>query len=188
MLSIASHKIYGPQGIGALFIRRDLQAIITPRTFGGGQQLGLRPGTIPVALCRAFADAVRLATATKSDTERRHIQTLRDKFAGRMLANERIKLNGPPLAERHVANCNLQFIGRDAADLLARLQPHLAASTGSACSSGNVEPSYVLRAVGLSDTQARSSIRFSFGRQTTTENVERAAMLVERVLKKAADI
>lgn len=182
-VSLSAHKIYGPQGIGAVYIRRDQRQLIDPRTFGGGQQDGLRPGTLPTALCRGFADAAELSVGAEAENDRRRVRMLRDTFVDRLVADSRVALNGPSLEDRHPGNCNLGFRGEDGSDLLGRLQPHLAASTGSACTSGTPEPSHVLTAIGLSSDQARSSIRFSFGRFTTQAEVDRAAELVLEALR-----
>jgi cysteine desulfurase len=184
--SLSAHKIYGPQGIGALFLRRDWQDCITPRLYGGGQQLGLRSGTVPLALCRAFADATDLTVGETSDAERNRIQALRDRFAEGVLTLPGTALNGPPLNERHIGNCSIRFARHSAKDLLMRLQPHLAASTGSACASGIPEASHVLTAIGLSSEEAWSSIRFSFGRYTTADEIDRAVALVKEALALAA--
>lgn len=97
----------------------------------------------------------------------------------------RVALNGPALSQRHPGNCNVRFAGLSAVDLLTRLQPRLAVSTGSACTSGSIEPSHVLRAMGLSDEEAESSVRFSFGRFSTVEEIDRAAALILDALSSA---
>jgi cysteine desulfurase len=148
-VSLSRHKVYGPKGIGALYLRRGLQGAIEPLIVGGGQQDGLRSGTLPVPLCVGLGLAVERMSTPEAKKERQRIASLRDRFAEALLCDGRVALNGPPLASRHPGNCNLRFEGWDAKDLLGRLQPNLAASTGSACRSGTEEPSYVLRAIGL---------------------------------------
>lgn len=183
LLSLSGHKIYGPKGIGALIVRPDLLDAIAPLIVGGGQQGGLRSGTLPVPLCAALAEAVRIAADTDASAERARVRSLRNRFAGRLLEDPRVRLNGPALDDRHPGNCNLAFEGWDAHDLLLRLQPKLVASTGSACTSGTPEPSYALRAIGLSARDAGSSVRFSFGKYTSETDIEEAVALVSETLQ-----
>ena len=169
--------MYGPQGIGALYIRRDLQPSIEPIIYGGGQQNGLRSGTLP--LCVGMAAAVDILQTTEGTKEHSRISEQRDLFI-RLFHNSGIPvaLNGPAGQWRHPGNANLRFRGFAAEDILGSVQPQLAASTGAACASGIPEPSHVLRAMGLSNAEASSSIRFSFGRFTTNNEVEEAARLI----------
>lgn len=180
--SFSSHKIYGPQGVGALFVKRDWQSRVSPRIHGGGQENGLRSGTLPVALCRAFADAVELTCGPLAEIERERVKSLRDRFADGMMALPGVTLNGPPLAQRHVGNCNIRIEGHVAKDVLLRLQPRLAASTGAACSSGLEEPSHVLTAIGLTQEEAEASVRLSFGRFSTKKDVDLALAWIGEVL------
>ena len=177
-VSLSAHKIYGPKGVGALLVRRDVQSRLAPQMVGGHQQAGLRAGTVPVPLCAALAASVALASDRNADLERQRIAEMRNNFAERLLRVQGVAINGPVLTNRHPGNLNLQFDGCDARDVLAYLQPRLAASSGSACTAGTLEPSYVLRAMGLSEAEAASSIRFGFGRFLTIEQVEQAANLV----------
>lgn len=179
LVSLSGHKVYGPQGIGALYIRRDLQDRIEPLIYGGGQQDGLRSGTVPVPLCAGMGAAAELLCAPDASEERAQLSRQRDAFI-KLLEGAPFPttLNGPTGQLRHAGNVNIQFPGFDAHSLLGALQPRLAASTGSACTSGTPEPSHVLRALGLDSEQADSSIRFSFGRFTTDEEIEEAARLV----------
>lgn len=149
----------------------------------GGQQNGLRSGTVPVPLCAGMAAAVEIVLAEGLD-ERRKVAELRNLFVS-LLQNSRssVSINGASWEWRHPGNANLRFDGFDAQDILGAVQPGLAASTGAACTSGVPEPSHVLRAMGLSDSEAVSSIRFSFGRFTTREEVHGAADLVTGVLE-----
>ena len=179
LMSLSGHKIYGPQGVGALYIRRDVQARIEPIIYGGGQQGGLRSGTVPTPLCVGMAAAVDLLRLPGAPEERRRIATQRDSFV-RLLQEGLpfVTMSGPTGEHRHPGNANLRFSGLVAQDILSSLQPHLAASTGAACTSGIPEPSHVLSALGLSTTEAESSIRFSFGRFTTGDEIEDAVSLV----------
>jgi cysteine desulfurase len=184
-LSLSAHKMYGPKGIGALFIRRELQQRIEPIIYGGGQQRDLRSGTVPVALCVGMGTAAALLNSDQAKEEREAIRRRRDKLVqGLMSLSWPILLNGPESIDRHPGNANLRFSGFAAQDILSALQPHLAASTGSACTSGIPEPSHVLRAIGLSAHEAEGSIRFSIGRGTTDQDVDDAITLISETLSK----
>lgn len=183
LISLSSHKMYGPQGIGALCIRRELHEQIEPLIYGGGQQDGLRSGTVPLALCVGMAAAAELIRTPEGAEERRRVARQRDRFVGLLCAGGfPVALNGPAGERRHPGNANLRFEGFQAQDVLGALQPRLAASSGAACSSGMPEPSHVLRALGLSAAEADASVRFSFGRFTTDEELERAGGLVGEAL------
>ena len=184
LVSLSGHKIYGPQGIGALYIRRDLQDEIEPLIYGGGQQDGIRSGTVPVPLCAGMGGAAELLCMPEASEERARLARQRDAFIGLLeSAPFSTTLNGPAGNLRHASNVNVQFTGFDAHSILGALQPRLAASTGSACTSGTPEPSHVLSALGLNSAEADSSIRFSFGRFTTDEEIVEAAQLVARALE-----
>ena len=179
LISLSGHKIYGPQGIGALYIRRDLQTRVEPIIYGGGQQSDLRSGTVPVPLCVGMAAAAEILQTDEGVTERIRVAGQRDAFVERLQASAYpISINGPTGDRRHRGNANLRFEGFVAQEVLGALQPHLAASTGSACTSGIPEPSHVLRALGLTPAQSDASIRFSFGRFTTDSEIHQAANLV----------
>ena len=184
LLSISGHKIYGPQGIGALYISRDLHSHIEPIIYGGGQQQGLRSGTAPVALCVGIGEAAALLNATETAEQyTTALRNRRDKFVQKLLDLPwPITMNGPKSDSRHPGNANICFKGFSAHDILSSLQPYLAASTGSACTSGTPEPSHVLRAIGLSNEDAESSIRFSIGRNTTDADLEESIHLIRKCL------
>lgn len=177
LMSLSSHKMYGPMGIGALFARRELHGLIEPVIYGGGQQNGLRSGTLPTALCVGFGAAARLSTGRDAEIARVELAGLRDEFLRRLEKLPcQIWINGSgELEARHPGNINVGFTGILAADLLSKVQPCLAASTGSACTSGTPEVSHVLRAIGLNERDAASSIRFSLGRFTTGDEIAKAA-------------
>ncbi len=182
LLSLSSHKIYGPKGIGALYIRRDIQNAIEPQIYGGNQQRGLRSGTLPTPLCVGFGEAATLLSSAEAAEERTRVESLRGMFeAGIQALGAPVAFNGGA-AKRHPGSSNIRFIGRDGRQLLAILQPLVAASSGSACASGIPEPSHVLRALGLSADAAESSIRFSLGRYTTEEHVTRAIGVISQCL------
>ena len=175
LVSLSGHKMYGPQGIGALYIRRDLQSQIEPLIHGGGQQNGLRSGTLPLALCVGLGAAAEIMASEQVHEERKRVAGRRDMLLeGLEAAGIETRLNGPAGEWRHPGNANLQFPGQVAEDLIAALQPTVAASTGAACSSGIPEPSHVLRAMGLGVEESASSVRFSFGRFTTEDDVRLA--------------
>ena len=183
LISLSGHKIYGPQGIGALYVRRDLQAEIEPLIYGGGQQSGLRSGTVPVPLCVGMASAAEIVEV-EGHRERSEVADQRNLFVNLLMdSGFPIIVNGPPLDRRHPGNANLRFEGFAAQDILGSLQPALAASTGAACASGITEPSHVLRAMGLSESEADSSVRFSFGRFTSGLEIQQAAGLVTGALE-----
>ena len=179
LISLSAHKMYGPMGIGALFVSRNVREYLTPLMYGGSQQDGLRPGTLPVPLCLGMGQAASICGGESGELDRTHVRNLRDRFVNRLVGKDgSIILNGPALDRRHPGNANLQFVGLDAQEILGALQPHVAASSGSACMSGIPEPSYVLRAIGLSADQANSSLRFSFGKGNTVEEVDRSIELI----------
>jgi cysteine desulfurase len=168
--------------MGALYVRRGLHVRPTPIIHGGGQEGGLRSGTLPTPLCVGFGEACRIL-ADERDDDAKRIRTLRD----RLLAKRRERLpelvvNGDQVS-RHPGNLNLLFRSVDASLLLQNLHPNVAASAGSACTSGHPEPSHVLRAIGLSAKDANASIRFGVGRFTTEANVDRAAAYVGEACK-----
>lgn len=186
LISFSGHKMYGPQGIGALFIRRDIQDRIEPLLYGGGQQEGLRSGTVPLPLCVGMAAASEIIGVEGCD-ERKRIAGQRDMFIALLKETGlTIDVNGPSSEKRHPGNANIRFDGLDARDVIASLQPKLAASTGAACSSGIPEPSHVLRALGLTAEQSEASIRFSFGRFTTDDEIKNAASLVGTAISNLA--
>ncbi len=187
LLSLSGHKLYGPKGIGALFIRRGLQKRLEPLIYGGGQQDNIRSGTLPTPLCVGFGTAAAILLAPDFSAGVESIRENRNLFE-RLIRelNWSTTVNGPTANKRHPANSNIQFRGFTSHDILAALQPKLAASTGSACTSGITEPSHVLRAMGLTNDEAESSIRFSLGRYTTTEDVYEAVALIDETLRSLA--
>lgn len=172
LMSISGHKIYGPKGIGALYIRRRPRARIEPLFDGGGQERGMRAGTVPTPLAVGLGAACRIAAA-EMDAERERLGALyirlRDNLKARL---PDVTVNGSETA-RIPGNINVCVPGIDAEMLIAQV-PGLAISTASACSSASVEPSYVLSALGLPDTRAASSLRIGLGRFTTGAEVDTA--------------
>jgi len=183
ILSLSGHKMYGPKGIGIVFIERSVQNRIEPLIYGGGQQNGLRSGTVPVPLCAGMGMAADLLTGEDAAKQRTELRRRRDAFVERLHCLKwPVEVNGPDGAYRHPGNANIRFSGFIAHDILATLQPRIAASTGSACTSGIPEPSHVLRAIGLDSDDADSSIRFSLGFDTTDSDIEHAVAMIEEVL------
>ena len=183
LVSLSGHKMYGPQGIGALYIRRDLQGQIEPLIYGGGQQAGLRSGTVPMPLCVGMGAAAGFLADRTAFVERMRVAGQRDSFLRHLQPrNASLTINGAIGGRRHPGNANIRFDGFDAQDILGALQPRLAAATGAACASGIPEPSHVLGAMGLTEIQSKASIRFSFGRFTTNDDIEAAARLVLKAL------
>ena len=177
LLSLSGHKVYGPKGIGALYVRRRPRVRLEPLFDGGGQERGFRSGTLPAPLCVGLGEACALA-ARESAQEAARLERLKDKLlAGLTGRLEGIAVNGDP-ARRIPGNLNLSFAGIDG-EALMEAMPGLAVSTGSACTSAAVEPSYVLRGIGLPDDLARASLRIGLGRFTTEDEVDRA---VERLV------
>jgi cysteine desulfurase len=181
LLSLSAHKVYGPKGIGALFVRRRPRARLNPQMHGGGHEQGMRSGTLAthqiVGMGAAFA-----AAKADLETDAARIGGLRDLLWSRLQLLPRIHRNGGDengTAAIAIAPhlLNVSFEGVEGESLRASL-PELAVSSGSACSSATAEPSYVLRALGRDDEMANASLRFSIGRSTTASEIERAAALV----------
>lgn len=184
-LSLSAHKIYGPKGIGALYVKRSVQSRIEPLFYGGGQQNGLRPGTLPVGLCVGLGEAVQIFDGYSGAQERQRVREQRDRFIANILnTGVNLQTNGSSERFDHPGNASICFPGVDAHELIGILQPTLAAATGSACTSGSIEPSHVLRALGLTQEAAQSSVRFSIGRFTTDADIDTASDLVSQAVKK----
>lgn len=179
LASFSGHKIGGPPGIGALFVSGDLQDQFTSLIQGGGQQLGLRSGTLPLPLCMGLGTAFEILNQDNFEENVHELSKLRDYFYQQLRSKGfDITLNGPALDERHAGNLNVTFNGTKALDLLMAAQPSLAASTGSACGSGQIEPSHVLMALGLSKERTESALRFSFSQQNTFEELDAAVQIL----------
>ena len=178
MLSLSGHKIYGPKGIGVLFVRRSVQNRISPIIFGGGQQNDLRSGTVPTHLAAGIGQAAAILNDDMS-SEHDRLRLLRNRLVdGFKGAGMEIALITPTGVPTHPANANIRFIGINAQDILQSIQPRVAASTGSACTSGIPGSSHVLRGIGFTEQEAAECIRFSMGRNTTEEDVEQAVVIV----------
>ncbi|WP_288142948.1 cysteine desulfurase family protein [Mesorhizobium sp.] len=176
-LAISGHKICGPSGVGALVVAEDAPWQLKPISFGGGQEGGLRPGTVPVALCVGFGVACDLL-GQHGQQERARISDMRSRLAEALRARGvDFAITAEP-APRHPGCLHIRLPGIDAADLLTRLQPHVGASTGSACNSGVLGPSDILLAIGMPYEEAAECIRLSLGRFTTLDEIEGAAVRI----------
>ncbi len=171
MIAVSAHKIHGPKGIGALWVRDGVK--LEPLMHGGGQEGGLRSGTLSPALCVGFGAAATVAKVRMAQ-DRVHVERLWALATARL--GEKWHVNGAAVARWH-GNLNIRRDGLDAARLISDLRD-IAFSAGSACASGSGRPSHVLKAIGLTDAEARSSIRLGFGRYTTEAELEEA---IERI-------
>lgn len=171
MIALTAHKIHGPKGIGALWVRDG--CVPDPLLHGGGQEGGVRSGTLSPALCVGFGAAAAIAQARRA-ADKDHVDHLHDRFRD-ALGTEWL-VNGS-IARRYAGNLNMRRKGLDVGRLMSELRG-IALSAGSACASGSGRPSHVLKAIGLSDNEARSSIRLGFGRYTTGAEIDEAAELI----------
>ena len=170
LLSISGHKVYGPKGVGVLYVRRRPRVRLLPLIDGGGQERGLRSGTLPTPLCVGIGRAAAIATGEMTD-EAARLRRLKDRLqTGLARRVPGLRLNGD-VERRLPGSLNFLFPGIAAVKLIEAC-PGIAISTGSACTSASVEPSYVLRALGLSEADANSGIRIGLGRFTTAEEVD----------------
>ncbi len=169
LMSISGHKVYGPMGIGALYVRRRPRVRLQAMIDGGGQERGMRSGTLPTPLCVGLGEAAEIA-ALEMDEEASRLQGLKDLFLDKILKRlDGVTINGDREA-RIPGNLNLSFSGVQAEDLTAGLKD-LAISNGAACSSATVEPSHVLKALGLSDELSAATIRIGLGRYTAEDDI-----------------
>ena len=172
LVAVSAHKVHGPKGIGALWMREGQEP--EPLIHGGGQERGLRSGTLSPALCVGFGAAAKLASECR-DADRHHVQRLWD--AALAALGPGWAINGST-EQRYRGNLNIRREGLDAARLIGELRD-IAFSLGSACASGSGRPSHVLRALGLTPQQARSSVRIGFGRYTREEDVHEALRRID---------
>ncbi len=174
MLSASAHKLYGPKGIGLLFIRPGMERALQAQVHGGGQEKGLRPGTVPVALAVGFGAATRLAGENMA-SEAERLLALRDLLLARLQTSiPELQVLGS-MKQRLPGNLSLVFPNVSGDHLLARLGERLAVSTGSSCSSSSTRPSHVIRALGVGEDVANAALRISIGRFNTKEEIEQAA-------------
>jgi cysteine desulfurase len=186
LMSISGHKIYGPKGIGALFVRRRPRVRLESILSGGGQERGFRSGTLPTPMVVGLGEAARIAK-DEMEKDRAHAQRLFDRFANEILDGiPECYLNGDRKA-RYPGNANISFAYIEGESMIMAIK-NLAVSSGSACTSASLEPSYVLRALGLNEEMAHTSIRFGFGRFTTDAEVDYAIELIKNSIQRLRDM
>ncbi|WP_086982293.1 IscS subfamily cysteine desulfurase [Vibrio aphrogenes] len=185
LISLSAHKIYGPKGIGALYVRRKPRIRLEAQMHGGGHERGFRSGTLPTHQIVGMGEAFAIA---KQDMQKDydHALALRNRLLDGLKDMEAVTINGD-LEQRLPNNLNVSFAFVEGESLLMALKD-LAVSSGSACTSASLEPSYVLRALGLDDELAHSSVRFSFGRFTTEEEVDYAVEQIRVAVDKLRDM
>ncbi len=185
LISMSAHKIYGPKGIGALYVRRKPRIRLEAQMHGGGHERGFRSGTLPTHQIVGMGEAFRIAKL-EMQKDYEHGKALRDRLLAGVQDLEAVTVNGD-LEQRLPNNLNVSFAFVEGESLLMSLKD-LAVSSGSACTSASLEPSYVLRALGLDDELAHSSVRFSFGRFTTEEEVDYAIEQIRVAVTKLRDM
>jgi cysteine desulfurase len=185
LMSFSAHKTYGPKGVGALFVRRKPRVRIEAQMHGGGHERGMRSGTLPTHQIVGMGEAFRIAKLEMA-TENERIRMLRDRLAKGLKDIEEIYINGD-LERRVPHNLNVSFNYVEGESLIMAVKD-IAVSSGSACTSASLEPSYVLRALGRSDELAHSSIRFTIGRFTTEEEIDYTVALIRRKVEKLREL
>jgi len=185
LLSLSAHKVYGPKGIGALYIRRKPRVRIEAQMHGGGHERGFRSGTLATHQIVGMGEAFRIAKE-EMQVELEKVHSLRERFLKGLDDMEEVYINGD-LEHRVPHNLNISFNYVEGESLLMAISD-LAVSSGSACTSASLEPSYVLRALGRSDELAHSSIRFTLGRYSTQEDVDHAVKLLHDKIQKLRDL
>jgi cysteine desulfurase len=186
LLSVSGHKLYGPKGVGALYVRRRPRVRLMPLFSGGGQERGLRSGTLPAPLLVGLGEACRIAGAEMAEESAR-IAALRDRLLAALVAEVPGIVVNTSRSARIAGNLNLTFPAASAADLMAGA-PDLCVSTGSACSSAQIEPSYVLRALGVDAAAAQRTLRIGIGRFTSAADVDYAAAVLAAAHEAASHV
>ncbi|MBM7065072.1 IscS subfamily cysteine desulfurase [Neisseria elongata] len=185
LLSMSGHKVYGPKGIGALYVRRKPRVRLEAQMHGGGHERGFRSGTLPTHQIVGMGEAFRIAKG-ELEQDMAHYRKLRDIFLKGIEGIEEVYINGD-LEHRAPNNLNVSFNFVEGESLIMAVK-ELAVSSGSACTSASLEPSYVLRALGRNDELAHSSLRITFGRMTTEEEVQFAAELIKSKIGKLREL
>lgn len=185
LMSFSAHKTYGPKGVGALYVRRKPRVRIEAQTHGGGHERGMRSGTLATHQIVGMGEAFRIAHE-EMDADNQRIRTLRDRLWQGLSQIEEVYLNGD-FNQRVPHNLNVSFNYVEGESMIMALKD-IAVSSGSACTSASLEPSYVLRALGRNDELAHSSIRFTVGRYTTTEEIDYTIDLVKNKIAKLRDL
>jgi cysteine desulfurase len=184
LMSISGHKMYGPKGVGVLYVRRNPPVRITAQIHGGGHERGMRSGTLPTHQIVGMGEACRICRE-EMEEEMTRVRALRDKLCEGLSRLSGVQVNGD-IDSRLPGNLNMSFAGVESEALMMALND-IAVSSGSACTSATIEPSYVLRALGLPDDLAHSSIRFTIGRYTTDEEVDYVIARFTEVITKLRD-
>ena len=185
LMSLCAHKTYGPKGIGALYVRRKPRIRLEAQMHGGGHERGFRSGTLPTHQIVGMGEAFRIARE-EMGTENERIRMLRDRLWAGLSTMDEVYLNGS-LEQRVPHNLNVSFAYVEGESLIMAIKD-IAVSSGSACTSASLEPSYVLRALGRSDELAHSSIRFSIGRFTTEEEIDYTIALLQAKVGKLREM
>jgi cysteine desulfurase len=185
LMSMSAHKTYGPKGVGALYVRRKPRVRLEAQMHGGGHERGMRSGTLATHQCVGMGEAFRLAREEMS-TEIERIRGLRNRLLTTLKDMPEVYVNGD-LEHRVAHNLNMSFNFVEGESLIMALKD-IAVSSGSACTSASLEPSYVLRALGRNDELAHSSIRFTIGRFTTQDEIDYAAALVREKVAKLREL
>jgi len=185
LMSLTAHKTYGPKGVGALYVRRKPRVRIEAQMHGGGHERGMRSGTLATHQIVGMGEAFRIAKEEMAEDNRR-IRALRDRLAKGLLEIEEVYVNGD-MEHRVPHNLNVSFNYIEGESLIMSIKD-IAVSSGSACTSASLEPSYVLRALGRSDELAHSSIRFSIGRFTTEQEIDYAIAVIKKSVTKLRDL
>lgn len=185
LMTLSAHKIYGPKGIGALYICRKPRVRLEAQMHGGGHERGLRSGTLPTHQIVGMGEAFRIAREEMAEESAR-IRALRDRLWDGLNKMEEVYLNGD-LEQRVPGNLNVSFNFVEGESLIMALKD-VAVSSGSACTSASLEPSYVLRALGRNDELAHSSLRFTIGRFTTEEEIDYTISLIEQAVQRLRDL
>lgn len=186
LMSISGHKIYGPKGVGALYVRRRPRVRLEPIISGGGQERGMRSGTLATPLCVGLGEAARIAQL-EMGKDNEHVRRLSEKFLKAVMdAIPDVYLNGDR-EQRYPGNINLSFAYIEGESMIMSIRD-LAVSSGSACTSASLEPSYVLRALGVNEELAHTSIRFGIGRFTTEEEVDFAIDVVKNSINRLREM
>ena len=185
LMTFTAHKTYGPKGVGALYVRRKPRVRLEAQMHGGGHERGLRSGTLPTHQIVGMGEAFRIARE-EMDSEIAHVRALRDRLAKGLMEIEEVYINGD-MEHRVPRNLNVSFNFVEGESLIMAVKD-IAVSSGSACTSASLEPSYVLRALGRSDELAHSSIRFTIGRFTTEEDIDFAVNLLKEKVGKLREL
>ncbi|GDX35687.1 cysteine desulfurase IscS [Alphaproteobacteria bacterium] len=185
LMSISGHKIYAPKGIGAIYIRRKPRVRIKPLFSGGGQERQIRSGTVPTALAVGLGLASKIAKEEMAK-DYQHVKKLSEKFYHEISKLTHIYLNGDSV-QRYPGNLNLSFAGIEGESMIMAIKD-LAVSSGSACTSASLEPSYVLHSLGVDDELSHTSIRFGFGRFTTDEEIDYAINLIKQKVNRLREM